>query len=358
MDVGTQTRRLYLHTLNPSPNKAMTHHNLRGKRRLRIGITLGDPGGIGPEVTLKALKELPLRPACDYIIFGPKAVMERLRLKFRLPSHSQVTDLKRPLPKGTRIHFWDVSGAIRAFDVGRITQRNAVLAFAALKRATRFACEGELDALVTAPVNKGAMRLVYRGFTGHTEYLAKTSGSKHFAMMFVSDRLKVTLATVHVPLKKVSGLLSRGLIAEKITLTDKFLKDYFGIKRPRLAVCALNPHGRETGPEDEAVVRPAVRRMKAKRIQVVGPLSADQLFYDAYEGRFDAVISMYHDQGLVPFKMIAFRDGVNVTVGLPFVRTSPDHGTAYDIAYRLPADPSSMLSAIRLAGRLAACRRS
>lgn len=324
---------------------------------------MGDPGGVGPEVTLKALKKLPLRPACDYIIFGSKAVLDYARSKFRIPRCAQVRDLKQPLPRGTQIHFYDVCGEVLPtsrlpFDIGRVTQRNAALAFAAIKKATKLACEGELEAIVTAPVNKEAMRLVYRGFTGHTEYLAKTSGSKHFAMMFVSDRLKVTLVTVHVPLKKVSRLLTPRLIAEKITLTDQFLRNHFGIKRPRLAVCALNPHGRETGPEDEAVVRPAVRRMQAKRIRVEGPRSADQLFHDAYEGRFDAVISMYHDQGLAPFKMIAFRDGVNVTLGLPFVRTSPDHGTAYDIAYKRPADPSSMLSAIRLAGVLTICRRS
>ena len=171
-------------------------------------------------------------------------------------------------------------------------------------------------------------------------------------MMFVSERLKVTLCTIHVPLQKVSRLIRQELVLEKIELTHEFLKERFKIPKPKIAVCALNPHGRETGPEEDLHILPAVQKARAEKIEALGPLSADQLFHDAYHGRFDAVVSMYHDQGLAPFKMIAFRDGVNVTLGLPFIRTSPDHGTAFDIAYQRKADPSSMMAAMDLAKKL------
>ncbi len=236
--------------------------------------------------------------------------------------------------------------------IGKISRSNAAFAFAALEQATLAACRGVVDGLVTAPVHKTAMRMIQKHFQGHTEYLAKTSGSKAYAMMFVSPRLKVTLVTIHVPIKKVSGLVTQRGVFEKIFLTDQFLRSKLKIRKPKIAVCALNPHGKETGVEDEAVIRPAVRKAQGKKISVFGPLSADQLFHDAFHGRFDAVISMYHDQGLAPFKMIAFRDGVNVTLGLPFIRTSPDHGTAFDIAGKGKADARSMHAALNLAARL------
>ena len=238
------------------------------------------------------------------------------------------------------------------FEIGKISLANAAAAYAALQQACHYAARGKVSALVTAPVHKMSMRGIDPHFTGHTEYLAGQSRTKAFAMMFASPRLNVTLVTIHVPLKSVSRLITPSVVFQKIRLTDEFLKRYFGIRRPHIAVCALNPHGRETGREDEEKIRPAVRLAQKKNIRAVGPLSADRLFFDAYEGRFDAVVSMYHDQGLAPFKMIAFREGVNVTLGLPFIRTSPDHGTAFDIAGQGTADPVSMKSALSLAEQL------
>jgi 4-hydroxythreonine-4-phosphate dehydrogenase len=216
-----------------------------------------------------------------------------------------------------------------------------------------------VDAIVTAPVNKAAIRLVDKKFIGHTEFLAGKAKARRFAMMFVSSRLNVTLATIHVPLKKVSGLLTKKGILEKILLTEEMLKEGLAIKKPRIAVCALNPHGGEFGDEESKVIAPAVRAACRKGIRASGPFSADLLFHAAYHGKYDALIGMYHDQALAPFKLVAFHDGVNVTLGLPYCRTSPDHGTAFDIAYQGKADASSMLAALRLAKKtvLAKCSR-
>ncbi len=312
-------------------------------------VTMGDPGGVGPEVILKTFRKRKLSPGISYVILGSRAPFEFLKKKFRLPfSFPEVRDLKQAKPG--KVSFLEVFKG--GFDAGRVSKLNARGAFASMERAADEAAAGNAGAIVTAPLNKTSMRLLIPGFHGHTEYLAMKGKAKSFAMMFVGPRLKVTLCTIHVPLKKVSGLIKRGLVHEKIRLTAEFMKKNLGLKNPKIAVCALNPHGRETGTEDEKEIRPAVNMARKKGFSVEGPLSADQLFFDAYEGRFDAIVSMYHDQGLGPFKMIAFRDGVNVTLGLPFIRTSPDHGTAYDIAYKNQADPASFEASLALAEKL------
>lgn len=320
-----------------------------------LAITLGDPGGIGPEVIAKALQTIPLSKKLYYVVLGIPQAFKR--------SFHPIPTMDKKWMKQDAINFFDVSEEAQkilsktndsksGFRVGKVSKNNAAIAFAALKIAAHQAAAGHMDAIVTAPVNKTSMRLIDPNFHGHTEYLAKAARVKKFAMMFVGNRLKVTLVTIHVPVKKVSGLIKQKKVFEKIQLTYQFLRDRMGIKSPRIAVCALNPHGKETGREDDAQILPAVLQARKQKMNVVGPLSADQLFHDAYEGRYDAVISMYHDQGLAPFKMISFRDGVNVTLGLPFVRTSPDHGTAFDIAGKNKADASSMIASIRLAEKL------
>jgi len=339
---------------------------------------MGDPGGIGPEVIAKALQDFRESRDFYFLLIGTSVVFDFLKDQYRLdlPLHPLPT-LEASFLREDSINFLDVSketdwmlrnsslakgeaGAGLAeklkgeyvFDIGKVSEVNAAMSFAALKVAAYQAATGLVDALVTAPVNKTSIRLMDPKFNGHTEYLAKIAKTKHFAMMFVGKRLKVTLATIHVPVKKVSHLITQDLVLEKIRLTNLFLRTHFNLAKPRLAVCTLNPHGKETGEEDEAEIAPAVQLACAEKIDATGPLSADQVFHDAYEGRFDAVISMYHDQGLAPFKMIHFRDGVNVTLGLPFVRTSPDHGTAFDIAYQNKADAQSMKAAIDLAKEL------
>lgn len=327
-------------------------------RKPVLAITMGDPGGIGPEVIARSLASLPSKRPCDYLLIGDPRVFEFLKkeLGLGLPLHP-VSDADFRTFRKDKINFLDITARAGAgpkalFQIGRVSKSNAALAGSALECAARAAKQDWIDALVTAPVNKTAMRLIEPGFQGHTEFLARAAGVKKFAMMFVSKKLKVTLVTIHVPLHKVSGLIRTEAVFDKIFLTDRFLKTYFNISRPRIAVAALNPHGRETGQEEEKFIVPAVKKARQKKMEVTGPLSADQLFFDAYHGRYDAVISMYHDQGLAPFKMIAFRDGVNVTLGLPYLRTSPDHGTAFDIAYQGKADPASMTAAIRLAEKL------
>ena len=313
-----------------------------------IALTLGDPGGIGPEIIAAAFKKK--RSArFKYLLFGTPESFKRLG---KFPFNENV------------LGFRDVSREARAllarvrpragfdFRPGRVSAGNAAAAYAALQLASMDANSGNIQAIVTAPVNKTSMRLIDPKFHGHTEFLAEAAKTSKFAMMFVSPRLKVTLTTIHIPISKVSSQIKKAAVLEKIRLTHDFLKKHFRISKPELAVCALNPHGRETGTEDDAEILPAVLAAQKQGIRASGPFSADQLFFEAYHGRYDALISMYHDQGLAPFKMIAFRDGVNVTLGLPFIRTSPDHGTAFDIAYKKKADPVSFESALALAEKL------
>ena len=212
---------------------------------------------------------------------------------------------------------------------------------------------GQADALVTAPVNKSSIRSAGNpGFQGHTEYLAKKFKVKNFAMMFVGSDLKVSLVTRHLALRSVPKVLNSGMVYRTIMLTNKYLKEYFRIKAPRIAVCGLNPHAGENGAfgsEEARVISPAIRLASKVSKNICGPIPADTVFHDALCKKYDAVVAIYHDQALAPFKMLYFDSGVNLTLGLPFVRTSPDHGTAFDIAGLGIADPTSMIEAIRLA---------
>ena len=328
-----------------------------------IALTMGDPGGIGPEILVKALREEKPSRHSAYLVIGTRETFKVLCQKTGLwAPFKTLTSISRKSFRAGNIYFFDISNKLPGgwgFKIGELSPENGRLALASIKKASELARCGIVDAIVTAPVNKAAIRLVDKKFIGHTEFLALKAKARRFAMMFVSPRLNVTLATIHVPLKKVSGLLSAKSILEKILLTDEMLRRGLGISKPRIAVCALNPHGKESGTEEVEVIEPAVRAACRKGIDALGPFSADLLFHAAYHGKYDALISMYHDQALAPFKLVAFHDGVNVTLGLPYIRTSPDHGTAFDIAYLGKADPSSMLAALRLAKKavLAKCSR-
>jgi len=328
-----------------------------------LAITMGDPGGIGPEIVVKALQKEKPSKHLAYLLIGSRQVFKKLcqRTGLWLPFKTVQSVSRGSLCAGN-IYFLDItrdSPVDGKIQIGKLCRENGRLALAVIEKAASLAKQGIVDAIVTAPVNKAAIRLVDGKFIGHTEFLAQRSKARRFAMMFVSPRLNVTLATIHVPLKKVSGLLKKKSILEKILLTDEILRRGLAIKKPRIAVCALNPHGREFGDEEVKVIEPAVRAACHKGINASGPFSADLLFHAAYHGKYDAVIAMYHDQALAPFKLVAFHDGVNVTLGLPYIRTSPDHGTAFDIAYHGKADPSSMTAALRFAQKavLAKCSR-
>ena len=278
-----------------------------------ICITIGDPAGIGPEVIKKALKEPSLKNVANFLVIGE-----------------------------------GVTGKIDRRTCARASVKFIDTAFGLIK-------SGRADAIVTGPVNKDGINKAGVKFQGHTEYLAKLSGSKKIVMMFVSDTLKVSLVTRHTALRNVSGLLSVGLVYDTVELTYRSLKDRFGIKNPSVGVAGLNPHcgeGGLFGKEEGLIIAPAIKKLQKKFKGIVGPVPADALLHDAYHGKFDAAVCMYHDQGLPAFKMIARDRGVNLTLGLPFIRTSVDHGTGFDIAGKGIADPGSMIEAIKLAIKL------
>ena len=307
-----------------------------------IIITMGDPSGIGPEVTVKSLASSSIRRLANFLVIGDGFVMKRLELDTGLKLKAPLLDLSNVSPK--------------YFSYGKSHPLFGGSSIKYIDKALELIRSGKADGLVTAPVNKASVKSAgLKNFEGHTEYLAHNSGTENFAMMFVGKKLKVTLVTRHIALERVTERLSVESIGNAIALTYRTLKKIFDIPNPRIGVCGLNPHAGESGmfgDEEERIILPAVKIARKNYGDVVGPLPSDALFHDALTGRFDAVIAMYHDQGLIPFKLLYFRDGVNMTLGLPFIRTSPDHGTAFDIAGKGIADPSSMKEAIILACRL------
>lgn len=285
----------------------------------RVGITVGDPAGIGPEIARKATEDPEVRAVCTPVLYGPSTPEE-----------------------------------IEPFPVGEVSAAAGRAAYDAILEAVDAAVAGRLDAVATAPINKEAFAAAGIPWHGHTELLAHLTGAPRFAMMFYAEALRVVLATVHIPLADVPRALTRDTVEAVVSLAASELPR-FGHPRPRLAVAGLNPHAGEHGLfglEDEAVLRPAVHACRRRGIDVHGPFPADTIFLRAMRGEFDAVVACYHDQGLIPVKMAAFGRAVNVTIGLPIVRTSVDHGTAFDIARRGIADASSLVEAVKLAARL------
>jgi 4-hydroxythreonine-4-phosphate dehydrogenase len=281
-----------------------------------IGITVGDPAGIGPEIAKKAAEDPRVTAVCEPRIYGPP-------------------------------HHTSFAPGVLSADAGRAAYETICL-------AVRDAIDGRIAAVATAPVNKLAFSRAGLPWKGHTDLLGHLTHAPRVAMMFWSEPLKVVLATVHVPLAEVPRLLTEDLLRDILDLTARELPR-FGIARPRLALAGLNPHAGEDGllgSEDEAVLRPAVRGARERGVDVHGPFPGDTIFGRAARGEFDAVIACYHDQGLIPVKLLAFGRAVNVTLGIPIIRTSVDHGTAFDIAGKGRADPSSMIEAVLLAARL------
>ncbi len=327
-----------------------------------IGITLGDPAGIGPEIVLKALGTHRVLRACRPIVIGDRAILKETAARFgsRRPILAiEAVRTGRSMARGIRVLDLALAkkGEVRPGRASRAAGRSAA---AAIRKAAQLAMAGEIDGVVTAPINKAVLRTAGEPFPGHTEFFASLSGSRRFGMMMVGGPLRVFLATIHASLKEVPSLLTRAGIRESIRLTDEALRKGFGIRRPRIGVAALNPHAGEEGlfgREEREIIRPAVSDARRGGIDASGPHPADTLFVQASRGKFDAVVAMYHDQGLIPLKLVAFGHAVNMTVGLPFIRTSVDHGTAYDIAGKGIADPGSLIEAILLAARLAATRR-
>jgi len=327
-----------------------------------IGITIGDVTGIGPEVTLKALADEARETDNRYLLIGDESLLRRLNDQFGLGLALQPC---QAAGKGDRFLIHNPLGRALPPDLPPGAAMSVEAALAYLNDGAHRCLRGDLDALITAPVNKEAILRTGKPFVGQTEFLSGLAGTNRTAMMLLGqdDRgrwLRVALATTHVPLKRVADQLSQAKIELTIELAARACHD-LGLPRARVAVCGLNPHageGGQLGTEEQTIIAPAVQAARQRGLDVVGPLAADTLFYNAYRGDYDAVVAMYHDQGLAPLKMIGFDTGVNWTLGLPFIRTSPDHGTAYDIAGQGKASASSMRAAIRLAGKLARARAS
>ncbi len=324
----------------------------------RIAITLGDPAGIGPEVTLRALQKLTKRTTAHFLVLGQaqifNSIAQRLGLKIRFKDAETLS----AWTEQTEFIPCYLKGALPAKMIRGRSQTNLTRsAVRSIELSVQLAMERVVDAVVTAPINKAGLKKAGFDIPGHTEFMAKLSGARQFEMMLIGGPLRVVLVTRHTPIKKVSSLLTKEGVRDTILLTDRELRRSFGIAKPRIVVCGLNPHAGEDGTigtEEISIVSPgAALARKASTASITGPLSPDALFYHAYQGHYDAVVCMYHDQGLIPLKMISRGHGVNVTLGLPFVRTSPDHGTAYDIADQFVADSGSMEEAIRTAIHLA-----
>jgi len=351
----------------------------------KLAITMGDPGGVGPEIIIKALNSSEVRNHCYPLVIGDAHIMEEalslLKLPIRLriiksPSESKpakgtielinieetrkislkathkemnVIPPSPPLGKGGRGDF-----QIKKFIKNKPTAEGGRACVSYIKKAVELVLNKQVDGIVTAPISKEALKRAGFTWPGHTEMLADLTNTKDYAMMLIGEPLRVILVTIHTALKNVPDLITKQRLLNTIRLAKKAC-DMLEIKNPRIAIAGLNPHAGEKGifgDEEIKKIIPAVKDATKEGIPVSGPYPPDTVFYKAFKGEIDIVVCMYHDQGLIPLKMIAFDKGVNVTVGLPFIRTSPDHGTAYDIAWKGVANPLSMIEAIKVAVKL------
>ena len=319
-------------------------------RKPVVGITQGDGNGIGYEVIIKALADSRILESFTPVIYGSSKIYGFYRKQIHdiEPADTNViSSAKDVRPK--RINIVNCLPDNVYVEPGQATPESAKAAIRSLQAAVRDIKDGHIDVLVTAPINKRAMVSEGFGYTGHTEYLQKEFGCADVAMFMVSEQLRIGVVTGHIPLKDVAASLTKERILGKLRLMDKSLRRDFGIDAPKIAVLGLNPHcgdGGLLGDEEQSVILPAVQAAQAEGILAFGPYSPDGYFGMGHYGKFDATLAMYHDQGLAPFKALSFQDGVNFTAGLPIVRTSPDHGTAYELAGRDQADPHSMMCSI------------
>jgi len=323
-------------------------------KRPVIGITLGDINGVGPEVIIKALTDNRIMNFITPVIYGSTKVLSYYRKNYGLEefNYSQSKDGHVNYKKVNVVNCWDDMVEI---NMGQETEKGGQCAFLALEKGTEDLTSGKLDALVTGPINKKNIQRDGFHFPGQTEYLTEKSQSKESLMMMVSDTLRVGLVTTHVPLNKVSEKVTKEKFSAKLNIMIKTLKKDFGIIKPKIAVLALNPHAGEEGllgSEENDIIKPVIEEFKNNGCIVMGPYSADGFFGVAQYRNFDGVLAMYHDQGLIPFKSLSFESGVNYTAGLKFIRTSPDHGTAYNLAGKNLASEVSIREAIFLARQI------
>src|SRR5690349_22117604 len=327
------------------------------KRLPLLGITMGDPAGIGPEVIAKALAGPKLRRVCFPLVIGSRSVMEQTitKLKLKLEVRS-VEGHETALQRRTQIILLDpLEKPLGPYKLGVAASETGAASVAFIRKAVHLAQTGCIDGMVTSPINKEAINMAGCHYPGHTELLADLTKAHESGMMIIGGPLKIMFVTTHVAIKDLSSLLTQAKIEKGIRLAHMAMTTLFGVKKPRIGVAALNPHAGEQGlfgDEEGRVIAPAARAAQAQGILASDPMPADTLFGKAARGDYDAIVALYHDQGLIPLKMVAFGSCVNLTVGLPIIRTSVDHGTAFDIVGKGVADPGSLVEAVKLAARL------
>lgn len=330
-------------------------------KRPIIGITMGDAAGIGPEVSVKLLNKGNVYDICKPLVIGDEKVIQKIIEDNKyMFSINKIRNTKEARFTWGTIDILDLSNIdIDKLKLGRVNKMCGKAAVEYIEKAVELIKNKKLDAIVTAPICKESIHKAEFRYTGHTELLAHLAKVKKVVMMIAGGTLRTVLVTRHLPLKKVPSCLRSQEIFEVIKITNHAMKELFAIHNPRMIVCSLNPHcgeGGILGTEEKRIIIPAVNKAQKKGIDVYGPFSPDKAVYEAARGRFDVAVVMYHDQSLIPVKLLAFNRSVNVTLGLPFVRTSPCHGTAFDIAGKNIADSSSMFEALKLAVRMATKR--
>lgn len=325
----------------------------------RVAVTMGDPAGIGPEIAVLALSRPELFSCCRPVVYGDEGVLRRAAAI--VGSDAKIVRAAAKETGPGRIAVLPLSElAPGEVPFGRRTLEGSRAMATYIRAAAEDVVAGRADAIVTCPITKEGLQQAGVSHPGHTEYLAQLCGGAQVAMMLAGERLRVALVTIHVALRRALELLSPPLIERTIRITDVFFRKYMGTAVPRIAVAGLNPHAGEGGmfgDEETSVIAPAIASCRGSGVAATGPYPPDTVFYRAWRGEFDVVVAMTHDQGLIPLKLVHFEDGVNVTMGLPIVRTSVDHGTAYDIAGKGTASPASLLAAIRMAARMVSAAR-
>ncbi|MGR3319684.1 MAG: 4-hydroxythreonine-4-phosphate dehydrogenase PdxA [Candidatus Anammoxibacter sp.] len=328
-------------------------------KRPLIGITMGDPCGIGSEIILKAVSSAQFKDSANFLIIGSRDVLRKVAQQCNIPFDYEILNDVSPANRNQQSVIFDINNfpGNDCFAC-RPTPEGGKASIEYIFKGIDLAMQGSINALVTAPINKEAIKLGGYNYPGHTELLTERTHSSDVSMLMVGDKLRVGFVTSHIALRKVPETISTDKIVATIKTITKGLKEYFSIDDPRVAVCGLNPHSGEAGRfggEEEDIIIPAVNIAKDMGINCTGPVPADVVFFQARKGLFDAVIALYHDQGAIPLKLLAFETGVNITLGIPIIRTSPDHGTAYDIAGKGVANPDSMVEAIRHAIMMTNC---
>jgi 4-hydroxythreonine-4-phosphate dehydrogenase len=327
-----------------------------------IAITMGEPAGIGPEVIVKAFATGELHAVCRPVVIGASQWMSDAAFLFAselaIKTHNTISQCQFQQGKLEVLEI--TTGNLPRIVYGVPHEEGSKASMRAIEEAARLALAKEVDAIATAPINKEALKKIGFSHPGHTEFLAHIARCTNFGMMMVGGGLKIMLSTIHLSLREAILMTRKELILEKIRLTHTALKSDFGLPYGKIAVAALNPHAGESGlfgEEEITEIHPAVLSAQAEGINVSGPYPADTLFYRLLQGQFDAVVALYHDQALIPIKLLAFGNGVNVTVGLPFVRTSVDHGTGFDIAGKGIADSGSLIEAVKQAAQMSSSRK-